>query len=180
MKLSDFVDRRPDVVGISKAGFKLANKVFIVIKQGRLFSRSGANHAKAEPLSNVPIRPIRDASVGYREGCIWMTKRTWLRNPWIVTVFYRTSQEVQSWALYDIFGDLILVATLWWLLRVAVHVTLTPKIYSLRNIFPNGLSVSAPNRPSFIPVCVPVHVLSLTDRSHLVLRWNAIAIQGIS
>ena len=45
------------------------------------FSRSGANHDKAEPLSNVPIRLIRDASVGYWEGCIWMTKHTWLRNP---------------------------------------------------------------------------------------------------
>ena len=33
----DFVDRRSDVVAISKASFKLANKVFIVIKQGQLF-----------------------------------------------------------------------------------------------------------------------------------------------
>ena len=37
--------------------------------------------------------------------------------------------------------------------------TLTPKIYFLRNIFPNGLPVSTPSRPSFAPVCVPVHVL---------------------
>ena len=67
---SDFVDRRPDAVGISKAGFKLANKVFMLLSKGDCFSRSGANHAKAQPLSNVPIRPIRDASVGYLEGCI--------------------------------------------------------------------------------------------------------------
>ena len=43
--------------------------------------------------------------------------------------------------------------------------TLTPKIYSLRNIFPNGLPVSAPNRPSFAPICVSVLGLGLTDRS---------------
>ena len=43
--------------------------------------------------------------------------------------------------------------------------TLTPKIYSLRNIFPNGLSVSTPNRPSFAPVCVSVLGLGLTYRS---------------
>ena len=34
------------------------------------FSNNGVNHAKAEPLNNVPTKPTRDASVGYREGCI--------------------------------------------------------------------------------------------------------------
>ena len=43
--------------------------------------------------------------------------------------------------------------------------TNSQNIYSLRNIFPNGLPVSAPNRPSFAPVYVPVHVLGLTNRS---------------
>ena len=42
---------------------------------------------------------------------------------------------------------------------------LTPKIYSLRNIFPNGLPISAQNRPSFVPVYVSVLGLGLTDRS---------------
>ena len=41
--------------------------------------------------------------------------------------------------------------------------TLTPKLYSLRNIFPNDLPVSALNRPSFVPVCVSVLGLGLTD-----------------
>ena len=42
---------------------------------------------------------------------------------------------------------------------------LTPKIYSLWNIFSNGLPVSALNRPSFVLVCVSVLGLGLTDRS---------------
>ena len=32
--------------------------------------REGVNLAKAGPLSNMPTNPTRDASVGYREGCI--------------------------------------------------------------------------------------------------------------
>ena len=43
--------------------------------------------------------------------------------------------------------------------------TLTPKIYSLRNIFPNGLPIFAPNQPSFVPVGVSVLGLGLTNRS---------------
>ena len=43
-------------------------------------------------------------------------------------------------------------------------------LHKLPNIFlmeylSNGLPVSRPNRPSFAPVCIPVHVLGLTDRS---------------
>ena len=34
---SNFVDRRRNIFGIFKAGFKLVNKDFKVIKQGRLF-----------------------------------------------------------------------------------------------------------------------------------------------
>ena len=44
-------------------------------------------------------------------------------------VFHQISQKVQSWALYEILGDLILVVgTLRWLLRVVVHETLTPHV----------------------------------------------------
>ena len=40
-------------------------------------------------------------------------------------------KEFQSWALYDILGDLLLVvAMLRWLLQVSVHVVLTPHVAS--------------------------------------------------
>ena len=41
-----------------------------LFNKGKFFSNKGANHAKAVPLSRVPTNPTRDASVGYREGCI--------------------------------------------------------------------------------------------------------------
>ena len=46
-------------------------------------------------------------------------------------------------------------------------------LHKLPNIFlteylSNGLPVSAPNRPSFAPVCVPIHILGLTDRSQVI------------
>ena len=46
-----------------------------------------------------------------------------------MSAFHRISQEDQSWALYEVLGDLILVVvTLRWLLRVVVRVTLTPHV----------------------------------------------------
>ena len=41
----------------------------------------------------------------------------------------------------------------------------------MRNIFPNGLPVSAPNRPSFAPVCVSRLNLGLTDWSQSI--WSS-------
>ena len=49
-------------------------------------------------------------------------------------------------------------------------------LHKLPNIFlteylSNGLLVSAPNQPSYAPVCVSVHVLGLTDRSQPI--WSS-------
>ena len=54
----------------------------------------------------------------------------------IVIEYHQTSMEDLSWVLYDILGDLILVvATLRWLLRVVVHVTLTPHVVAAFVVF---------------------------------------------
>ena len=57
---------------------KNSSKLF---SNGDYFSNNGANHAKVVPLSNVRTNPTHDASVGYREECIWIIRRTWLMNP---------------------------------------------------------------------------------------------------
>ena len=47
--------------------------------------------------------------------------------------FHQISQEVQSWTLYEILGDLILVVAT--LLRVVAHVMLTPHVVAAFAVF---------------------------------------------
>ena len=47
---------------------------------GDPFLSNDINHDIMVLAWKVPTNPTQDASVGYRLGCIWSTKQTWLKN----------------------------------------------------------------------------------------------------